>query len=332
MMHQFHSRNRREEEFVNEEEDFTSRTSAELPTPEKLRSEVLSKALSHPLTTVPLIVALLLGTYSIAIAPFFGGFLITFSAAIATGLVGAVNGALRFLKGQSECEQKLADLLEQKLQREQDAEREKVERNMVLLKEGFFKIARAFGPFSRIAKRGLKEVNDLIGARKSVVDEIQKIKEESRFSLDITARVEPLVKKIFGEGLLLLLDLLNLIEAAASENEEELADEIKELEREVVDGKFGENILAIKQKNLASKKTRLEKIVKNKDMMELFLVRADECENTLRATQDNLVKIRVESSEDALDDVLKELQSRIQVVIEVRKQMKNEIELGISTQ
>mgnify|MGYP001563941357 CR=1 FL=1 len=324
-----HKREDREEEpvFQPPEKAF----SEEIPSPEKLQSDVLMKAIGHPLTSIPLIFGSLLVAYAITFSLIFGGFVEAFFSGLALGIVGLVNGAWRFLKGRSQCEERLAEIIEQNLQRQREADRVKTERTIASLKTGFAGISRAQGFFFGIAERGLKEVSDLKRAQNIVGQEIARSK-EGNFSFDITARVEPLIEKTFNEGLLLLVSVLDLIKAAISENESRLCEEIAEIEKDIAalekkGDESSQRILGIKRKSLSSKKARINQIAENKKAMELLLSRADECENTLLATCDDLNKMRLENSEDALDETLQRLQDCLKVAVEVRKQLKAE---GIS--
>lgn len=292
---------------------------------ERPSSDILTEAIVHPTATGPIIIGALLVIYAFAFSWWtFGGFGVALILGLGGFITGAAFGFWRFVTGKGKYEEKVAKYMERKVESEEAADQARVESNIALLKTELPPIIRANGPFAETAQRGLKEVNDLIGARKIVLDETLQIKRDNRFSVDITARVEPLVKNVFSEGILLLVNLLSLIEAITSENKEVLAKEIRELEGDIAEGRCGEKLLGIKRDSLASKKKRLEKISANQESMELLLYRADECESVLRATQNDLIKIKIENSEDALDDVLHRLQNCVKVAIEVRQQLRSE--------
>ncbi len=304
----------------------------EIPSPEKLINEVLWRTITHPLTTGPLAVGFMLTAYSIALAPFFGGFLIAFPLGMTAGVVGLANGVARFFKGRSECEERLAKLIEEKIARDREVERRETEEKIALLRDGFREAARRKRSFEagQVAQAAWDELDDLVRVFKAVGQEINQSQGDDKFALDITVRIEPLTKKIFQEGLNLLFNTLDLLNATTAEDEKRLHDEIGRLEQATTNpaGKDQE-VLKMQRRSLASKRDQLGKIQKNRILIDTLICRVDECENNLRTALDDLKRIRTEWSEDALEELSTRLQDCLKFALEVRKQLKLEGGLNV---
>ena len=295
---------------------------------------ILTDAVSHPGTSAPLIAGFLLTIYSLTLAPFVGGFAITFPLGLIAGVAGLVHGSYKFFAGQKDYDKNVSKQMEEKLHQAEEKEQEFVQRTVASLTTDFTKLARV-GCSAKTAKEGLRELRDLLSAEEIVRQEIQSLTATMKFSTDIV-QIESSVRDLLRQGLSLLCKTRDLLQSIAVENEAELTQEVCDVQEDIkvlksrTQNEYSQKTLELKQSSLASKQGRLNNIAESRDLVGLLLSRVDECENTLRSTYNDLIKMNVDDSEEVINNVLSNLQHSVKIAMEIRKQYsKNQIEISV---
>jgi hypothetical protein len=287
--------------------------------------KILQDAISHPVTSISLVTGLVLTAYSIALAPFLGGFAITFPAGLAVSAIGAGSGVYQFFKHQNNYNQEMTREIEGRLQEENDKEQAWMEQTLSSLKRDFVRQSKTLCVCAQSAKDGGREIIDLLAAKEAAEKELQSLRSTSKFVFDINTQIEPQIKNVFKQGLLLLCNVRDLIDQISTEDEDRLKQEMSELKNSIATletktSEYSQKTLELKRSSLLAKEHRLTNMTNNRDLAILLLSRTDECENTLRSTYENLIKMSADDSEETIGNVLSNLQNCVRLAVEVRKQ------------
>jgi len=292
--------------------------------------ELLATAISHPLTSIPLVCGFLSMAYAIVGAPFLGGFLPSLAFGSILGVTGLANGLFRFFKGQTAYDDAITKQMEEKLQEDRKKSQQWTQQTLATLKADFSNFLKASkNDYTKYARNGLREIGGVQVAFDSTMKDVNSARQNTKFTFDLDARIIPTIKDVFDQGLQLLCNVRDLINLGLSESEIQLTQEISDLKKDIKElencnGEYNTKSLEIKQKSLQYKQSRLDNLVNNRDLIVLLLSRVDECENTLRRAQDDLIKIRAESTDESMDTVLAKLEDCVRLAVEVRKQIKRE--------
>ena len=279
-----------------------------------IKRQLLSDAVQHPATLLPLAGFVMSVLYLMLVSPILGGglpamVLLAISGVLATaGFVWRY--VLRYTEEYGKRARELMDLLDEERARLEKAE---VGQLRDALQRGFSNVGSA---------EGLKALTQLVDE----YEELQPALGHKRVTdLPSTSLVPSLAGETYRQGLNVLSDALELMRAARTPDRERLEREITGLEREVealeADESQAER-LRIKEDTLASHRQRLGILEQLQLSVDQLLFQAGRCEASLHRTRIELAAIRIGSSETSVDSVTEALRRTIQQAKEVQDELR----------
>lgn len=285
---------------------------------EKIKNDLQWKIIGHPLTLYPLVLGI--GSLSYAIIPVFGGLLVAVSVGIAGLVFGVGNGGLRLFHVGEKYAIKKSEFEAEYVRKRDAEEKRKIDHSVQFLLKGFQGMNGTVN--ARQGARAGKELEQLVDAFKQVDQEIVQ-HQRSMFDIHLGERVSPLVKDAYKQGLRVLACVRELLRDDPSLDRTTLKREIGELENEI-EGLRNEGerqrFLETKEKALTLRKQRLEKADWRDATVESLIYQSDVCEEVLRSTREDLIKLRMEQSEGVLEDMLRRIQGCIATLLKVQEE------------
>ena len=279
-----------------------------------IRRQLLTDAVQHPATLLPLAVAIMSVTYLLVLSPVFGGrpwatALLAVSGTVAIGSF-VWRYVFRYAEEYAERARELMDLQDRELARLEQAELRQLHE---ALDDGFSRAGSA---------EGLKALSGLVGEYEHLQPALRRQRDTDPLSM---SHVPGLADETYRQGLSVLSDAVELMNAAQTPGRERLEREIAEMEREIEASKVDENQaerLKIKSDTRASHQHRLDMLDQLGLRVDQLLYQAHRCEASLHGTRIELASIRTGSSETSVDSVIEALQGTIDQVKEVQKELK----------
>jgi hypothetical protein len=177
--------------------------------------------------------------------------------------------------------------------------------------------------FDRIKSRdGLKALQDLIYEYNS----LQPVLSRRRATDSIAVGQLPvLAEEAYRQGISVLQDALDLIEATTPEDKARLEAEDRDIQQEIADLGTEDAQAArvkIRRDRLASNKELLALIEKQQERIDELLYQCDRCAASLHRTRMDLAALRADSSEDSVTSVVDTLRQTISHARGVQDEMK----------
>ena len=279
-----------------------------------IRWQLLSDAVQHPATLLPLAVSIMSVIYLLLVSPVFGGrplaaVLLTVSAIVATASF-IWRYVFRYAEEYAERAWELLAV--------QDRERERLEQAELEQRRAVLE-----SRFSRIdSDEGIKALSNLLGEYEQLQSALRRQLDTDPFSMSY---LPALSEETYLRGLSVLSDALELMNAAGTPSRERLEREIAELEKGIEASKVDEaqaERLKIKEGTRASYRQRLDMLDQLQLRVDQLLYQAGRCEASLHRTRIELAAIRTGSSETGVDSVVEALQVSINQVKEVQEELK----------
>ena len=295
---------------------------------ERVKNELQWGVVNHPLTIGPLALGAASLAYALAVAPFLGGFLVALPVGVVALLVAGGNAGLRILHVGEKYAIKKLELRKESAQKREEEEKVKIDRSVKFL---LTKFAQIDTTKNRRGSRARQELEELVDAYKQVNAEIIQ-HQASMFTAHVNDRIAPFTKDAYKQGLRVLACVLELLREDPSLDRTTLRREILGLEGELTELRREQDrpqLLKTREKALALRKDRLKKADWRDATIEEFIHQSDECEEVLRATREDLIKLRMEQSEDVLEDMLKRLQECVATLLKVQKEFEQS-KVGLS--
>ena len=282
--------------------------------PPAIRRRLLSEALQHPATLLPLAAAVLGLVYLLIVEPIAGGGLI---AIVAVGLCGA-GAAASFLwrfgfQYAEEYARRASELMERQGKAQAELEQAQQQQLREVLKSGFATLGFTEG---QSALKVLNEEFDQLRSAFAAGDGADPL------SFQHVAR---LAEETHRRGLSVLEDALELRGSVGPAERARLESEVTRLERETAETKDDEaqaERMGIKLDTLALHRQRLLLVDQMQLRLEHLLFQARRCEASLHRTRVEVAGARAGGSARAVDAVVDALQSTIQRVKEVQEELK----------
>ncbi len=279
-----------------------------------IRKELLSDALQHPTTILPLTLCILAITYLVLFSDIYGGtlgaiILLICSAIVATGSF-IWRYSIRYNKAYTRRVKEIMEL-QDRVQREK--EQADIKHLLEATQTGFSKIN---------STKGLKAMEDLVYEYKQLRHVLDHKKETDPLSF---SHIPALAEETYRQGLSVLVDVLEIAQVIRSSDKERLEEEIGKFEREIGslegDG-TKESLVKIKKATVASHKERLDMIKQQELRVDKLLYQCDRCEASLHRTRIELAALKTESSETSVSAVTETLRRTINQAKEVQEELK----------
>ena len=279
-----------------------------------IKRQLLSDAVQHPATLLPLAGLVMSALYLVLVSPILGGGRL---AMVLLGVSGTMATAgfvwryvLHYTEEYGKRARELMDLLDEERARLEQAE---VRQLRDALQGGLSNVGSA---------EGLKALIELVDE----YEELQPALGHQRDTDPLSTSIVPsLAGETYRQGLNVLSDALELMRAVRTPGRERLEREITGLEREVealeADESQAER-LRIKEDTLASHKQRVSILEQLQLSVDQLLFQAGRCEASLHRTRIELSAIRIGSSETSVDSVTEALRRTIQQAKEVQDELR----------
>ena len=279
-----------------------------------IRRQLLSDAVQHPSTLLPLAIAAGSAIYLLLLSPLFGGGRWAAAALAGFCAVALASLAWRYLfRYGREYDDRLHALAE--LRSRETARLEQ----------------RAFTQLLETLHAGFEAIGSSAGtaALSGLFNEYQAL----QAAVDRTHEADPLynsplaslARESYRRGLSVLADALELMQATAGPGRENLEREIAALERDA-EATAGDEVPAARRRlteeRLASHKERLELLDKLRLSADGLCFQAGRCEASLHRTRIEIAALRAGHSERGVDSVVEALYQTIDQVKEVQDEMK----------
>lgn len=294
---------------------------------ERLKNELQWEVINNPLTLGPFAIGAGSLAYALALAPFFGGFLIALPVGVASLLLAAANGGIRLIRVGEKYEEKISELESEHAKEREDKARQKIEQSVRFLRVGFE------GANTPEAKKGLKELRELTQAYDEMNRDIP-LSKGGRLTSAISDRFKDLTNNAYKQGLATLLCVLSLLREDPSLNRAELKNSIGKLESEIESLRHGKSkgaarLLVTREKELFRMNDRLKKVDWRDATIEEYLERADACEEVIRSAREDLIRVRADNTAEALESAMSQLDSYASILIDVHEQVKKAKEFNV---
>lgn len=279
----------------------------------RVRKRLQMEALEHPLTKYPFVVSAIMLGYAFLVAPFLGGFVPTFPLGLAAGAVFLGNLGWRLSHINQEYDRRVRELAEQQSRERKEAAKARLEKIRRELEAGFVRIG------SHEGNKALVELVNEYNALELLLED----RRETTF-LPV-ARVRVLAKETYEQGLNVLSCAFDLMQVVQSTTKESLRTAITELDSEIASLKrdgVREELLKIKEASAASHRERLKRLEDQSLRIAELLHQSDSCEAVLLTTRLDLVRLRADSSEESINEVMQRLQRIIDMAIDIQEALK----------
>ena len=284
------------------------------PSEQAIKRQLLSDAVQHPATLLPLAVVFACVVYLLLLSPVFSRGLWATAVLAACGVATTASFAWRYFF----CYAEEYALRERRLMDRQGLELARFERRELNEKRAFLESG-----FLRIGSgEGLKALTELVAEYEKLRPALVHHHESDPLAM---SRVPVLAEETYRRGLSVLSDALELMITCHDPGRERLKNEVAELEREIEvtkDDEMQAGRLEIKEYTLASRKQSLEMLDQLQLRADQLLFQAYRCEATLHRTRIELAGIRTASSETSVDSVIEALQGTTNQVKEVQEELK----------
>jgi Mg2+ and Co2+ transporter CorA len=276
------------------------------PSQQAIQKAVLSQAVQHPATSIPLTIAVLALLYLNFFSQTFGWAGWALGMLLGTGAVAAGSFfwqyVIRFRRGYAEQAEQIRARLEQ--QALHDVRKK--------LKTGFRRIS---------SSDGLQALEEL----EQEYEQLQAALERDRDSVYLEVdSIRNLAQQTYRQGLSVLADALELGRVIHSTSTQKLHQEIQKLERQIprLQRAGQSSQAAIKQATLKSHQERLDLIGQQQVQMEKLLYQCDQCEASLYRTRLELANLKSQRSDTGVRAVTESLQQTIGQAKAVQKELK----------
>ena len=279
-----------------------------------IRGQVLSDAVQHPATLLPLAVSGASAIYLLVLSPVFGAGLWAIVLLTISGVVAAVSFAwrrvFRYTGEYAMKARELMDLQDRLLARQRQAEMTRLRQSLETELEQID------------STEGLRVLTGLVGE----FDRLRlALGRQDGAQLLSLSHLSGLATEVYGRGLGVLSHALELMTLVRSPGREGLVRQIAELEAEVgaskVDEKQAER-RGIRESRLASHRQRLDMLDQLQLGVDRLLFQADKCEASLHRARIEVAAIRTGTSEWGVDSVIEALRRTIGQVKEVQEDLK----------
>jgi len=279
-----------------------------------IRKELISQAIQHPTTILPLTLSVL----SIVYLGFFpvipGGTLVAAVLLVCSGLMAAGSFFWRYsIRHTDAYAKRVQEIMELQKQAEIEKGETEIEKLLEFTQNGFQKINLA---------EGLKAVKELNYEYKQLQLVLEHKKETDPLGI---AHIPALADETYRQGLSVLADAFEVGFVIHSSNKKSLTEEIKKIEREIelLDAdKTQAEKLEIKRATMASHKNRLDMVKQQQLRLDKLHFICDRCEASLHLTRMELAALKVSSSETSVSAVTDTLQKTINQAKEVQEELK----------
>ena len=285
-----------------------------LPSERTIRRQLLSDAVQHPATLLPLAGAAACVVYLLLLSPVFGNGAWETLVLLACGIAAAASFAWRFVFRYADeyaaSERQMLMLQDLELARRGQQE---VSERLAFLESGLSGIG---------SDEGLTALNELVGEYEKLQPALERQTDSDPLSM---ARVPVLAEETYRLGLNLLSDALELLDAGQSTGRESLEKEVAELETAVQVARGDEEQperLKIKEDTLAARRQFLDLLDQLQLRVEQLLFQVNRCEASLHRTRIELARIRTGGSEASVDSVIIALQGTLSQGKEVQEELK----------
>ena len=274
-----------------------------------IRRQLLSDAVQHPATLLPLAVSTASAIYLVVLSPVLGRAPWAVGLLALSGLVAAASFVWLYMFRYTEEYARRA----QELMELEDVEREQLE------EAAMRQLGEALrGEFANgVPGEGMRALRGLTA-------EYEQLQPAMRGQYDADplamSRVPALVKETYRRGLGVLSNALELMKTAQTPSRESLERAIAALETEVEPAAGDQTQterLKIKSDTLASHRQRLAMLDQLQLSVDRLLHQADRCEASLHRTRIELTAMRAGNSEASVDSVIELLQGTIHQAKEV---------------
>ena len=282
--------------------------------PPAIRRQLLSEALQHPATLLPLAAAVLGLVYLLIVEPIAGG---GPAATVAAGL-GSAGAAASFLwrfgfRYAEEYARRANELLERQGRAQEALERAQRQQLREVIESGFATLGFTEG---QSALNDLNEEFDQLRSALATGDDTDPLSFQ---------HVTRLAEETHRRGLSVLEDALELRGWVGPAERTRLESEVTRLEREIARTKDDEaqaERTGIKLDTLSLHRQRLLLVDQTQLRLEHLLYQARRCEASLHRTRVEVAGARAGSSAHAVDAVVGALQRTIQQVKEVQEELR----------
>lgn len=284
----------------------------------QIRNAVLSDALQHPATEIPLALTCVAGIYLLLIEPVLGLGAIANYIAIGLGSLSGLTAAGSFiwryvLNFDRAYAEKSQFLREQQRRSSQQREQAGLAQLRTRLTEGFRETRLAEGHYV---------LRDLDYEFKELTAVMARHKETDPLTLSY---LPALVDETYGQALSVLDDALELARATSSPHDQRLEAEIQDLESKIRGNggkKNGEARIKLWQEKLDVSRRRLELIGKERLRLEGLLQQATKCEAALHETRIQVASLKADTWTVSVNTVLETLQKTIDQAKAVQEEMR----------
>lgn len=284
----------------------------------QIRRAVLSEALQHPATEIPLAFTCVVGIFLLLIEPVLGLGAMASYVALGLGSLSGLTAAGSFiwryvLNFDQAYAEKSQVLREQQQRSSQQREQAGLAQVRARLTEGFRETRLAEGHYV---------LRDLDYEFKELKAVIARHKETDPLTLSY---LPTLVDETFRQGLSVLDDALELARATSSPHDQRLEAEIQDLESKIREnsGKKNDQERAkLWQEKLDVSRRRLELIGKERLRLEGLLQQATKCEAALHETRIQVASLKADTWTVSVNTVLETLQKTIDQAKAVQEEMR----------
>lgn len=280
-----------------------------------IKKEILSNAIQHPATLLPLTTGILALIYQQFFSQRFGAPGLSLLVFFASGILATASFVwhyiIRFPKTFAQKAKELQDQQEQARRASEQAELQQLRETVY---QGLSKIN---------ATRGLKALQELDHEYHQLISALEQEPDNVYLSM---SEIRELAEKTYQRGLSVLADAMELGSIIRSTDARKLEAEIRQLEREIAlltRKPNRQDQLEIKRATLKSHQERLELIDRQQVQIEKLLYQCDRCEASLQKTRIEFANLKAQSFSTDVSAVTETLQHTIDQAKAVQTELKN---------
>ena len=279
-----------------------------------IRRRLLSDAVQHPSTLLPLAVSTGSGIYLLLLSPVIGGGFWTICLLVVCSVVATASFVwhygFHYTEGYAKRVRELMDLQDWVRGREREAQ-------MSQLREY---LKREFS--GNNVTEGLTSLSGLVAGYEQLQPALSQPGDTDSLAM---AHVPGLAEETYQRGLSVLSDALDLIKVTQAPGRERLEREIAELEKEVEALRQDQSQVdrtRIKEEILSSHRQRLDMLDQLQVRVDQLLYQAGRCEASLHRTRIELAGLKAGSAEASVSTVTESLRMTINRAKEVQDELK----------
>ena len=279
-----------------------------------IRRRLLSDAVQHPSTLLPLAVVTASGIYLLLLSPVLGGGFWSIGMLVVCSVVAAASFVwhyiFRYTEGYAERVRELMDLQDRAREREKQAQ---MSRLCESLQAEFT---------SNDSTEGLKVLSGLVGGYEQLQPSLCLPMDTGSLAM---AHVPSLAEETYQRGLSVLSDALDLMKVTQAPGRGRLEREVEELGKEVETLKEDDSQverLRIKEGILGSHRQRLDMLDQLQVRVDQLLYQAGRCEASLHRARLELAALKAGNAEASVSMVIETLRMTINRAKEVQDELK----------